>query len=681
MKPSKHSPTSKAELSQDPTCRNSLPSLLNALMTSVAILTLSAASARAQTLTNWLANPSFELGTSPWVTVPTWSWKPLNEFCAVQSTNGFVYPSTTVHVTVHRGTNAVKIWGYNQPYTVPDGLMQTFPCAPGSTWAASGWANTQSPDNMTSTETSYIELMFLDATTNYNTPLGDYTSSTMTPVSPVSTWLPFQVTDGSDGTNLTAPAGTGFVRFMLRFSQPSGYPGGSCYWDDVALIRTSKPDPEITTQPAALTKVYGQTATFSVVADGLTPLSYLWQKDWANITDPNAHGVNTATLILSNVTTTTMGNYTVTVTDQAGPLTSDQAYLTVLDPGVISITPPLGQTTTNGGSATFSVVAAGSATLIYQWDTNGTPLFDNGRISGTTSNVLTVANVTAADNGTYNVMIDGGAAQASSGLKVVSAAQLATNLLVNPGFEDGVFSEPWESGWIGFGGRALATTNDVYYGSATPVSVYDGNYVCRTYAGEADNGIYENNLPATVGATYHAGGHFYVSSLDPVTGLAWVVLQVMFKDAGANTISTFASPQIGTNFSADTWTFLQISNTTGGLDLVAPAGTVSATCQVYEYAQQGGGGSVYFDDLYLTLAQAAPPPSFSITPSVAGGQINITFLTANGIIYDVLYTGNPHNALSTWQTNSTVIGNGAVKSVPDTLGAAARFYRVRAHNP
>ena len=29
-------------------------------------------------------------------------------------------------------------------------------------------------------------------------------------------------------------------------------------------------------------------------------------------------------------------------------------------------------------------------------------------------------------------------AQASTGLKVVSPAQLATNLLINPGFEDGV---------------------------------------------------------------------------------------------------------------------------------------------------------------------------------------------------------------------------------------------------
>ena len=162
------------------------------------------------------------------------------------------------------------------------------------------------------------------------------------------------------------------------------------------MVRTSKPDPEITTQPAAVTKVYGQTATFSVVADGLTALSYVWQKDGAPITDPNAHGMNTATLTLSNVNVGMMGNYTVTVTDQAGPLLSDPAFLTVQDPGVISITPALGQTSTNGGSATFSVLAGGSSALSYQWQLNGNPLSNSGRIAGATSATLTVGNLIAA---------------------------------------------------------------------------------------------------------------------------------------------------------------------------------------------------------------------------------------------------------------------------------------------
>jgi hypothetical protein len=647
-------------------------------MAIAAVLVLSVGSAPAQT--NWLANPGFESGTTSWVNMPPWVWNGAS--WAVQNTNQLVNSSPTVKVTVHGGTNAFKIWGYYATYTTTPGAMQTFPAAPGSTWAASGWASTQTPDNMTSTETSYIEVQFLDATTNLITLVGDCLSPTMTAASPVSTWSKFQVMDPfNTTTNLTAPTGTAFVRFLVRFTQPAGYPNGSCYWDDVQLIRTSKPDPEITTQPQPIpaSPVYGQTVTFSVAADGLTPLSYLWQKDNANITDPNAHGTTTATLTLSNANTSMNGGYTVTVTDQAGSLTSDPIYyMYVQDPGVLSITPASGQTKTNGGSATISVAAAGSSALSYQWQLNGNPVPNGGRISGASSATLTVANLTAADTGLYTVMINGGAAYTNSGLKVVPASQLATNLLINPGFEDGVFSESWESAWVPFNGAALNTTNDVYYNTTTPVSVYSGNYVGRTYNSGADNGLYQNNVPAIAGATYHVGGHFFVSSLDPVNGPAWVVLQLFFKDAAGNTLATLASPQIGTNFTADTWTFLQISNATGGLDLVAPANTATATCQVYEYCQQGGGGSVYFDDLYVTKASVPAPTAVKITPWASGGSMYLAFPSTSGVTYEVLYATSLTSPI-TWRTNSTLSGNGSVMTASDPIGATPHYYRLLEH--
>jgi hypothetical protein len=160
-------------------------------------------------------------------------------------------------------------------------------------------------------------------------------------------------------------------------------------------------------------------------------------------------------------------------------------------------------------------------------------------------------------------------------------------------------------------------------------------------------------------------------------------VQLFFKDAGGNNLATYETAQIGTNvpFAMDAWTTLQVSNGTS-IDLVAPVGTVSATLQVYENAASGG-GSLYLDDMYLTaVAVTAPPPSpFSVTPSVSGRQINLSFPTTSGTIYEVLYTGSAASALSTWQTNTTVTGDGTVKTVPDILSAGARFYRVRAHNP
>ncbi len=671
MNPLKHPPGQTIEAAKT-SIHRILPCILMAL-------TLGLGAGSAFGAANSLVNPGFELGTTGWAAVPPWTWN--GPAYDVENTNTIVYGgAATNKVIVHGGTNAFKVYGYFQPYTTTPGGMQTFAASPGSTWTASAWASTQIPNTMTSTESSFIEIMFLDATTNYSAPLATFYSAAMTPSSPQNTYLFFAATNALGDTNLTAPAGTAFIRYEIIFSQPAGYPGGSTYWDDAVLLNTSKPDPEITVQPLPTVTVnYGQTTNFSVVADGLTTLSYKWQKDNADISDPNAYGVTTATLTLSNVTTASQGSYTCIVSDQAGPLTSNPGNLVVNDPGIISITPPLGQTVTNGGTAHINVAASGSSALSFSWELNGNPIGNGGHVSGATTSNLTVSALSTADAGTYTVLVNGGAAQASSVIKVVPASQVATNLLINPGFEDGVLSEPWENGWLKFNGAEVDSTNNYYYLSATPVSVYDGLYCARTFASDPDNGIYENGLPAAPGATFHAGGWFYMSSFDPITGLANCTLQFMFKNAGGNTITTFNAPVIRTNFVTDTWTYLQVTNATGGFDIVAPAGTASATCQIYEYAQQGGGGSVYFDDLYVSLASVPAPPAFSISTSVSGGQINISFPTASGYTYDVLYSANAGSSLSTWQTNSTVVGDGTVKSVPDTMSAATRFYRVRAH--
>ena len=692
MKSSHHYQQSKVEFSQNPTRRNGLTRLLFTLIAALAFLALSATSARA--FTNYLANPGFEAGTTAgWSMVPPWTWNPITSYSAVQNTSGFVYPSTTVHVMVHGGTSAAKIWGYNQnTYTTTPGLQQTIPASPGSQWTADGWVSTQVPDNMRGNsagvgELAYLRVLFLDNTTNYNAPLANYTSASIDTNTPTGTWVHLQVTDGVT-TTLTAPVGTAVVRYEAIFSQPSVggvNPGGSSYWDDLQLLNVSKPDPEITIQPAPVTKVYGQTATFTVTADGLSTLSYKWQKDGADITDPNAHGVTTSTLTLSNVTVAMQGNYTVTVTDSAAPLTSNPAFLTVNDPGFISITPAFGQTVVVGTNITMTVTAAGSTTPTYAWYKDGNPLSNNGHYSGVTTPTLAIANVTTSDTSpNYTVLVNGGMFTATNGLKVITSTQYATNLLVNPGFEDSVLQLPWETAWGKFNGVVIASTNDYYYLTGTPVSVKDGNYVCQVYGSDADDG-YNQTVPATAGMTYHAGGWFYMSSASPLAGAVTVTLQFSFKDAvGGNTLASFSAPQFSASSVTDTWTSLQVTNATGGVDLVAPAGTAALTVQVYEFNWSYAGGSVYADDFYVSPVVVTPPPlppAFSLKPSVSSGQFNLSFQTTNGAIYEVLYSGNAASALSTWQTNTTIIGDGSVRTVPDTLSAGARFYRVRAHNP
>src|SRR5262249_47736214 len=66
---------------------------------------------------------------------------------------------------------------------------------------------------------------------------------------------------------------------------------------------------------------------------------------------------------------------------------------------------PTNQTVALGQTATFTVTATGSAPLSYQWQANGTNLTDGGNIFGSTSNDLTISNVSAANPGTYLVNI------------------------------------------------------------------------------------------------------------------------------------------------------------------------------------------------------------------------------------------------------------------------------------
>src|SRR5262249_239407 len=83
--------------------------------------------------------------------------------------------------------------------------------------------------------------------------------------------------------------------------------------------------PAILTQPATnLTVALGGTASFSVVAEALTPPNYQWQLNGNDLP-----GATNATLTLTNVTLQQAGTYTVKVSTGAGSVTSNPAILDV----------------------------------------------------------------------------------------------------------------------------------------------------------------------------------------------------------------------------------------------------------------------------------------------------------------------------------------------------------------
>jgi hypothetical protein len=67
--------------------------------------------------------------------------------------------------------------------------------------------------------------------------------------------------------------------------------------------------------------------------------------------------------------------------------------------------PPIDQSVSPGGVATFGVNATGPGELSYRWRKDGHRLLDDGHISGATSAVLTINPVGPEDAGVYDVVI------------------------------------------------------------------------------------------------------------------------------------------------------------------------------------------------------------------------------------------------------------------------------------
>ncbi len=156
--------------------------------------------------------------------------------------------------------------------------------------------------------------------------------------------------------------------------------------------------PSINTQPQDQSVFVGQNPTFTVNASGSAPLNYQWFYNNDTLI-PNA---TNASLTISNAQTSDIGGYSVTVSSAFGdPVTSSSANLTVTVPTAPSIlTPPQSQTVLPGQTAVFTVTAAGSAPLGYQWYFNTNTLLANA-----TSDTLTISNAQPANAGAYSVVV------------------------------------------------------------------------------------------------------------------------------------------------------------------------------------------------------------------------------------------------------------------------------------
>jgi hypothetical protein len=159
--------------------------------------------------------------------------------------------------------------------------------------------------------------------------------------------------------------------------------------------------PYIATPAVGQVAAAGATASFTNIATGTSPLAYQWRMNGSNIAAATASIYN-----LSNLQSNNAGLYSMVVTNSFGAATSAPVSLLVNAGAPQLFSGPqspfyalLGQTFSN------AVVAAGAAPLGYQWQCNGANLTDGGRILGSQSNILTVADAQASDAGSYQVIV------------------------------------------------------------------------------------------------------------------------------------------------------------------------------------------------------------------------------------------------------------------------------------
>jgi hypothetical protein len=92
-----------------------------------------------------------------------------------------------------------------------------------------------------------------------------------------------------------------------------------------AVLTVVQPQPaNIQTEPEDRTVIAGQSATFTVVATGTSPLSYHWRLNKENIP-----GATNASYTVTHAQVSNAGQYSVVVTNAYGSDTSSPAYLTV----------------------------------------------------------------------------------------------------------------------------------------------------------------------------------------------------------------------------------------------------------------------------------------------------------------------------------------------------------------
>lgn len=234
------------------------------------------------------------------------------------------------------------------------------------------------------------------------------------PASAVTRQVFTVINDQLTGGYLVNAAGVQARLTGVQTSQ-SGYyrvfwcmPTKGCADTAVQQVVVVRAPPTISAQPAGQTVQAGQTASFTVATGGAPAPTLQWQKRsfvaaafgflaWTNIDGATGATYTTPPLALADSAT----QYRAFASNALGGVASDIAMLTVVERFTAPVidAQPGNLNVTVGGTAVFAATVSGPGPLSYQWRRNGV------NITGANSAILTLTNVTALNDGRYDLVV------------------------------------------------------------------------------------------------------------------------------------------------------------------------------------------------------------------------------------------------------------------------------------
>lgn len=451
---------------------------------------------------------------------------------------------------------------------------------------------------------------------------------------------------------------TGATSPIYSFPALSNSPGGySCKVQNTAGEVTSATAtltlttiaPTIVQEPSDLAVSSGQTAVFTVVANGTPPLDYQWRRNNVNIA-----GAASASYTITNVSVGDSNNYSCIISNSAGSVTTRSAILTVTAQAPTITSQPQNLSINSGSTAQFSVIVTGTPTLTYQWRKDGVP------ISGATAATYTKSNATSADAGSYSVVITNSAGSVTSAAATltVSTAPVIVQQPLSLSIAEGqlaIFnvvatgSSPLTYQWKRNGVDIPGATSSIYQVLASNSSV--GNYTVVV-----TNSV-SSVTSSTAALTLQVLAPQIISQPTDVT--AFEKQQALFQVVATGTALNYQWQRNGVNIAGATQSVYQVNVWSGS------AGS-------YTVVVSNSAGSVTSSPAQLTLQITAP--------AIIQHPQNIIVSSGQAAFFSVSATGT--DVSFQWRRNGVNISGATsfVYSISNTTTSFEGSYTVVVSN-